>query len=131
MYGTFKTLPEDRLTYPDSASIPRLTQNGLLGILLDQQHYKAAKLARQPRHVEVAMRRSAQLVASAYEGISSGFQKRGPENAAVAQRRPQLIGSRIYFVCPNVQWRRPSPTCNGPAAMSNTEIVNLVVEALW
>ena len=60
------------------------------------------------------MRRSAQRVASAYEGNSSGFQKRGPENAAVAQRRPQLIGSRIHFVFlpertmaatqPGVQW---------------------------
>jgi hypothetical protein len=47
MYRTIKTLHEYRTTYPDSAPIPTLTQSGLLGILLDRQHYKAVKLARR------------------------------------------------------------------------------------
>jgi len=47
MHRTIKTLQEYRMCFPDSAAIPTLTQSGLLGLLLDRQRYKAAKLARR------------------------------------------------------------------------------------
>jgi len=47
MYRTITTLHEYRTLYPQSASIPTLTQSGLLGLLLDRQRYKAASLARR------------------------------------------------------------------------------------
>ena len=47
MHRTITTLCEYRTLYPDTASIPTLTQSGLLGLLLDRQRYKAANLARR------------------------------------------------------------------------------------
>jgi hypothetical protein len=47
MHWTITTLHEYRTLYPDSAAIPTLKQSGLLGLLLDRQRYKAAKLARR------------------------------------------------------------------------------------
>ena len=47
MYRTTTTLHEYRALYPDSATIPTLTQSGLLGLLLNRQRYKAACLARR------------------------------------------------------------------------------------
>ena len=47
MYRTITTLHEYRLRYPDSATIPTLTQSGLLGLLLDRQRHKATNLARR------------------------------------------------------------------------------------
>jgi hypothetical protein len=47
MYRAITTLNEYRTLYPNSAAIPTLTQSGLLGLLLDRQRYKAAKLARR------------------------------------------------------------------------------------
>jgi hypothetical protein len=44
---TIINLHEYRLRYPDSAQIPTLTQSGFLGLLLERQRYKAAKLARR------------------------------------------------------------------------------------
>ena len=41
------TLHEYRLRYPESAAIPTLTQSGLLGLLLDRQELKRARLARR------------------------------------------------------------------------------------
>jgi hypothetical protein len=47
MDRTIIDLHEYRLRYPDSAQIPTLTQSGFLGLLLERQRYKAAKLARR------------------------------------------------------------------------------------
>jgi hypothetical protein len=47
MHRTIITLHEYRTRYPDSATIPTLTQSGLLGLLLNRQSYKAAKEARR------------------------------------------------------------------------------------
>ena len=47
MHRTIDTLHEYRLRYPDTASVPTLTQSGLLGLLLAQQDYKAATRARR------------------------------------------------------------------------------------
>ena len=47
MHRTITTLHEYRTLYPDSAAIPTLTQSGLLGLLLEQQSYRAANLARR------------------------------------------------------------------------------------
>ena len=47
MDRTIINLHEYRLRYPDSAQIPTLTQSGFLGVLLERQRYKAAKLARR------------------------------------------------------------------------------------
>jgi hypothetical protein len=47
MHRTIVTLHEYRMRYPDSAAIPTLAQSGFLGLLLDRQRYKAAKLARR------------------------------------------------------------------------------------
>jgi hypothetical protein len=41
------SLHEYRLRYPASAEIPTLTQSGFVGLLLERQRYKAAKLARR------------------------------------------------------------------------------------
>ncbi len=47
MYRTITTLHEYRMLYPGSATIPTLTQSGLLGLLLDRQRYKAVNVARR------------------------------------------------------------------------------------
>ena len=47
MYRTINNLHEYRLRYPDTASIPTLTQSGLLGLLLALQDRKAAALERR------------------------------------------------------------------------------------
>jgi hypothetical protein len=47
MDHTIINLHEYRLRYPDSAAIPTLTQSGVIGLLLERQRYKAAKLARR------------------------------------------------------------------------------------
>jgi hypothetical protein len=47
MYRTIDTVHEYRLRYPHTAPVPTLTQSGLLGLLLDAQARKAAKLARR------------------------------------------------------------------------------------
>jgi hypothetical protein len=47
MDRTIISLHEYRLRYPDSAGIPTLTQSGFVGLLLERQRYKAAKLARR------------------------------------------------------------------------------------
>jgi len=47
MDRTIISLHEYRLRYPDSAEIPTLTQSGVVGLLLERQQYKAAKLARR------------------------------------------------------------------------------------
>jgi hypothetical protein len=47
MDRTIINLHEYRLRYPDSATIPTLTQSGLLGLLLYRQDLKAASLARR------------------------------------------------------------------------------------
>jgi hypothetical protein len=47
MYRTITTLHEYRTLYPGTAAVPTLTQSGLLGLLLDRQRYKAARLAQR------------------------------------------------------------------------------------
>ena len=87
MDRTIINLHEYRLRYPDSAQIPTLTQSGFLGLLLERQRYKAAKLARRRAWWKSVFAAPRNVCIGVWRALASSELRRPVQHTEVAIQR--------------------------------------------
>ena len=87
MDRTIINLHEYRLRYPDSAQIPTLTQSGFLGLLLERQRYKAAKLARRRARWRSVFAAPRKLCVGLWRALANSEFRRSVPHTEVAIQR--------------------------------------------